>query len=178
MSKFSTSALAIVGALILPFAILGIAGSAAPYYLHLVILIAIYAILVLGLDIVFGYTGEVSLGHSALFGIGAYAAGCLVHHQLLLGGGTSNFADILIAMVCGTVIAAVFGALLALPALQVTGPYLAMVTLAFGEIIRILINEGDALTNGPKGITLVKPMLFDLRGLGDTLPLLKMKLGV
>jgi ABC-type branched-subunit amino acid transport system ATPase component/ABC-type branched-subunit amino acid transport system permease subunit len=175
MSKYSTLALAIVGAIVLPFAILAIAGSAAPYYLHLVILIAIYAILVLGLDIVFGYTGEVSLGHSALFGIGAYTAGCLVHHQLLLGGGTSSFADILIAMVCGTVVAAVFGALLALPALQVTGPYLAMVTLAFGEIIRILINEGDALTNGPKGITLIKPMLFDLRGLGDTIPLLKMK---
>ena len=175
MAKYSTLALIIAGAMMLPFAILGIAGSAAPYYLHLVILIAIYAILVLGLDIVFGYTGEVSLGHSALFGIGAYTAGVFVHHQLLLGGATSSFADMLIAMACATVVASIFGALLALPALQVTGPYLAMVTLAFGEIIRILINEGDALTNGPKGITLVKPMLFDLRGLGDAIPLLKMK---
>ena len=175
MFKYSTLALGLLGALVLPFAILAIAGGSAPYYLHLVILITIYAILVLGLDIVFGYTGEVSLGHSALFGIGAYTAGCLVHHHLLLGGATSNFVDMLIAMICGTVVAAFFGALLALPALQVTGPYLAMVTLAFGTIIGIMINETDALTNGPKGITLVKPMLFDLRGFGDAIPLLKIK---
>ena len=61
----------------------------------------IYAILLFGLDIVFGYTGEVSLGHSGLFGIGAYAAGCLVHHQLLLGGASPNPADIIIALVLG-----------------------------------------------------------------------------
>ena len=175
MYKFSALALGIAGALILPFLILSVAGSSAPYYLHLVILIAIYAILALGLDIVFGYTGEVSLGHAALFGIGAYSAGFFVYHNLLLGGTSSSIADIFIAMFFGTVVAAAFGALLALPALQVTGPYLAMVTLAFGTIIGILINETDALTNGPKGITLIKPMLFDLRWLGDSIPLLKIK---
>ena len=58
-----------------------------------------------------------------------------------------------------------FGALLALPALQVTGPYLAMVTLAFGTIIQILINEMTFLTNGPMGITLQKPLLDRLRRL-------------
>ena len=51
---------------------------ASPYYLHLITTIAIFSILVLGLDIVFGYTGEVSIGHSALFGIGAYTAGVLL----------------------------------------------------------------------------------------------------
>ena len=175
MLKYLSLALGIVGALLLPFAILAIAGSSAPYYLHLLILIAIYAILALGLDIVFGYTGEVSLGHAALFGIGAYTAGIFVHHHLLIGGAASSTADIFVAMFFGTIVAAIFGALLALPALQVTGPYLAMVTLAFGTIIGILINETDALTNGPKGITLIKPMLFDLRWLGDTIPLLKIK---
>lgn len=96
-------ALAIAAALVLlaiaPFQL----GS---YYLDLLTTIAIYSILVLGLDIVFGYTGEVSLGHSALFGIGAYAAGCLVHHQLLLGGASPNPADIIIALVLGTTVAA------------------------------------------------------------------------
>ena len=167
--------LGIVAALLLPFAILAFFGGSAPYYLHLVILIAIYAILALGLDIVFGYTGEVSLGHAALFGIGAYTAGVLVHHGLLVGGATSAVPDIFIAMIAGTLVAAAFGALLALPALQVTGPYLAMVTLAFGTIVGILINEMDFLTNGPKGVTIIKPLLFDLRWLGDTIPLLKMK---
>ena len=175
MFKYLALALGVAGALILPFLILSVAGGSAPYYLHLVILIAIYAILALGLDIVFGYTGEVSLGHAALFGIGAYTAGFFVYHNLLLGGASSSMADIFVAMFFGTVVAAAFGALLALPALQVTGPYLAMVTLAFGTIIGILINETDALTNGPKGITLIKPMLFDLRFLGDTIPLLKIK---
>ena len=175
MYKYSAWALGLAGAAILPFLILTIFGASSPYYLHLVIVIMIFSILTLGLDIVFGYTGEVSLGHSALFGIGAYTAGVFVHHHLLLGGATSSIADILVAMACGTVVAAAFGALLALPALQVTGPYLAMVTLAFSTIIGILINETDALTNGPKGITLVKPMLFDLRGLGDTIPILKIK---
>jgi len=175
MLKYPAVALGLLGALLLPFVILGAAGGSAPYYLHLVILIAIYAILALGLDIVFGYTGEVSLGHAALFGIGAYTAGMFVHHHLLIGGATSTGFDILVAMICGTIVAAAFGALLALPALQVTGPYLAMVTLAFGTIIGILINETDALTNGPKGITIIKPMLFDLRGWGDQIPLLKIK---
>ena len=165
----------IFAALAMPFVILAVAGGSAPYYLHLLILIAIYAILALGLDIVFGYTGEVSLGHAALFGIGAYTAGVFVHHQMLLGGASSTVPDVLIAMVCGTVVAAAFGALLALPALQVTGPYLAMVTLAFGTIVGILINEMDFLTNGPKGITIIKPLLFDVRALKSSIPLLDIK---
>ena len=123
-----------------------------PYYLHLAVTIAIYSILVLGLDIVFGYTGEVSLGHAALLGIGAYTAAVLFF-QFEIGLWLSIPAAVLVT--CA------FGAILALPALQVTGPYLAMVTLAFGTIIQILINEMTFLTNGPMGITLQKPLLID-----------------
>jgi len=124
-----------------------------PYYIHLAQTIAIYAILLFGLDIVVGYTGQVSLGHAGLFGIGAYAAGVLFTH----------FATpLLVTLVGGVVVTAAFGALLALPALRVTGPYLAMVTLAFGTIIQILINEMDFVTNGPMGITLPKPVLLGM----------------
>ena len=146
------------------------------YYLDLMTTIAIYAILLLGLDIVFGYTGEVSLGHSALFGVGAYATGCLVHHHLLIGGAAPAGIDVIIGLVLGTTIAAAFGWLLALPALRVTGPYLAMVTLAFGTIVAILINEVTDLTNGPLGITLNRPLFIDLKPLADALPFLKMNL--
>ncbi len=139
----------------------------SPYYVHLVVVIAIFSILALGLDVVFGYTGEVSLGHSALFGVGAYTAGVLAF-QLGIGFFWS--------IPCGIVVAAGFGALLALPALRVTGPYLAMVTLAFGTIIEILINEMTFLTNGPLGISLTKKVVYDWRPLGDTLPFLKMAL--
>jgi len=140
---------------------LAIAGAAAlllfpvaidnAYYIHLLETIAIYAILIFGLDIVVGYTGQVSLGHAGLFGIGAYTAGVLVFK---LG------APVLLSLVAAIGVTAVFGAILALPALRVTGPYLAMVTLAFGTIVQILINEMSFLTEGPMGIKLDKPVLL------------------
>jgi ABC-type branched-subunit amino acid transport system ATPase component/ABC-type branched-subunit amino acid transport system permease subunit len=141
--------LCLVAALVLfPFLV------TSPYYLHLMVVVAIFSIVALGLDIVFGYTGEVSLGHAALFGVGAYTAGVLAF-QFDIGFWA--------ALPLGVIVAAGFGALLALPALRVTGPYLAMVTLAFGTIIAILINEMTFLTNGPLGISLTKPFFADLR---------------
>jgi branched-chain amino acid transport system permease protein len=119
-----------------------------PYYLHLVETIMIYAILLFGLDIVVGYTGQVSLGHAGLFGIGSYVAGVLYFHLHM---------PIVVVLPAAILIAAAFGAVLALPALRVTGPYLAMVTLAFGTIIQILINEMTFLTEGPLGIRIPKP---------------------
>jgi branched-chain amino acid transport system permease protein len=124
-----------------------------PYYIHMLQTIAIYAILLFGLDIVVGYTGQVSLGHAGLFGIGAYTAGVLY---------TTLAAPLLLALLGGVVVTAAFGALLALPALRVTGPYLAMVTLAFGTIIQILINEMTDLTNGPMGITMQRPKMLGM----------------
>ncbi len=164
---FLIAAIALV--IVLPFAVTN------PYYLHLLQTIAIYSIVVLGLDIVFGYTGEVSIGHAALFGIGAYTAAVLVHqfpdfaraHPLVL-----FWAGIALA----PIVAAAFGAVLALPALRVTGPYLAMVTLAFGTIIAILINEVTELTNGPLGIKLVTPAFFDWRDWSNAVPLFDMSL--
>jgi ABC-type branched-subunit amino acid transport system ATPase component/ABC-type branched-subunit amino acid transport system permease subunit len=125
-----------------------------PYYLHLLETIAIYAILLFGLDIVVGYTGQVSLGHAGLFGIGAYTAGVLV---------TKLATPLLVTLIASVGVTAVFGAVLALPALRVSGPYLAMVTLAFGTIIQILINEMTFLTEGPMGIKLNKPALFGIQ---------------
>ena len=134
----------------------------SPYYLHLLVVVAIFAIVTLGLDIVFGYTGEVSVGHAALFGVGAYTAGVL---SFQFGWGFWPSLPI------GIVVAGTFGALLALPALRVTGPYLAMVTLAFGTIVAILVNEMTFLTNGPLGISLSKPVFVDVR---EALPFLEL----
>jgi branched-chain amino acid transport system permease protein len=119
-----------------------------PYYIHLAETILIYAILLFGLDIVVGYTGQVSLGHAGLFGVGSYVTGVLV---MKLG------APWFLAIPASIGIAALFGAILALPALRVTGPYLAMVTLAFGTIVQIMINEMTFLTEGPLGIMVPKP---------------------
>ena len=138
-------------------AVLGLALlAAAPlltsnaYYIHMIGTIMIYAILLYGLDIVVGYTGQVSLGHSGLFGVGSYTAGVLFFK---LG------APLWLIIPSSIVVTAGFGALLALPALRVTGPYLAMVTLAFGTIIQILINEMTFLTEGPLGIKIPKPSI-------------------
>jgi ABC-type branched-subunit amino acid transport system ATPase component/ABC-type branched-subunit amino acid transport system permease subunit len=122
-----------------------------PYYVHLVETILIYAILLFGLDIVVGYTGQVSLGHAGLFGVGSYTAGALFFK---LG------VPFLLAVPAAIAVTALFGAILALPALRVTGPYLAMVTLAFGTIIQILINEMTFLTEGPIGMKVPKPSFF------------------
>ena len=145
LKKLALGALAIAACAVFPLA------SGNPYYIHLVETIMIYAIVLFGLDIVVGYTGQVSLGHAGLFGIGAYTAGTLV---LKLS------APLWVTLPAAIGVSAVFGALLALPALRVTGPYLAMVTLAFGTIIQILINEMTFLTEGPMGITLTKPSMF------------------
>ena len=138
-------------------AVLGLALLAAvplmtsnSYYIHMVGTIMIYAILLYGLDIVVGYTGQVSLGHAGLFGVGSYTAGVLF---MKLG------APLWVIIPASIAVTAGFGALLALPALRVTGPYLAMVTLAFGTIIQILINEMTFLTEGPLGITIPKPSI-------------------
>jgi ABC-type branched-subunit amino acid transport system ATPase component/ABC-type branched-subunit amino acid transport system permease subunit len=125
-----------------------------PYYIHMIGTIMIYAILLFGLDIVVGYTGQVSLGHSGLFGVGSYTAGVLF---LKLG------APLWVIIPASIAVTAGFGALLALPALRVTGPYLAMVTLAFGTIIQILINEMDFLTEGPLGLKIPKPSVFGMQ---------------
>ena len=125
--------------------------SGNSYYVHMVGTIMIYAILLFGLDIVVGYTGQVSLGHAGLFGVGSYTAGVLF---MKLG------APLWVIIPASIAVTAAFGALLALPALRVTGPYLAMVTLAFGTIIQILINEMTFLTEGPLGITIPKPSVM------------------
>src|SRR6195952_4262020 len=124
-----------------------------PYNIHLLETIMIYAILLFGLDIVVGYTGQVSLGHAGLFGVGAYTAGVLFFKLAM---------PIWITLPAAVAVTAGMGALLALPALRVSGPYLAMVTLAFGTIIQILINEMTDVTNGPMGITLPRPKLLGL----------------
>jgi ABC-type branched-subunit amino acid transport system ATPase component/ABC-type branched-subunit amino acid transport system permease subunit len=116
-----------------------------PYYLHLLTTIGIYSILLFGLDVLVGYAGELSLGHAAFFGIGAYAAGI---------GAAMHGLPIYATVPLAIATTAIAGAALAFASLRVSGPYLAMVTLAFGTVVQILINEMDFLTGGPIGISL------------------------
>ena len=146
--SFIFALIALIGAALVPLI------TPNPYYIHLVETIMIYSILLFGLDIVVGYTGQVSLGHSGLFGIGAYTVGVMF---------MKFAAPLWLILPASIFITAFFGAILALPALKVSGPYLAMVTLAFGTIIQILITEMTFLTEGPLGVKIPKPQIAGIK---------------
>jgi len=114
-----------------------------PYYMHLANLILIFALTATGLNVVTGYAGQLSLGHAAFSAIGAYSSALL---SMKLGW------PFPLALVGSAVIATGFGAILGIPSLRLRGPYLALATAGFSEIIRIIINNWESLTQGSRGI--------------------------
>ncbi|GAA5658023.1 MULTISPECIES: branched-chain amino acid ABC transporter permease [Brucella] len=116
------------------------------YYIRVVNGLLIYILLGIGLNIVIGYAGLLDLGFVAFYAVGAYTYGLLASPQFDLH--FSFFTILLIAVFLG----AMTGILLGIPVLKLRGDYLAIVTLGFGEIIRIVINNVDWLTGGPQGI--------------------------
>jgi branched-chain amino acid transport system permease protein len=145
--------LAIAAALVaLPFVVDAGLGRAWVRILDVALL---FAMLALGLNIVVGYAGLLDLGYIAFFAVGAYSYALLASPQF--GVHWSFFAVLPI----GAVVAAFFGVLLGAPTLRLRGDYLAIVTLGFGEIIRIFLNNLNRpynITNGPLGITLIDPL--------------------
>jgi branched-chain amino acid transport system ATP-binding protein/branched-chain amino acid transport system permease protein len=122
-----------------------------PYALGLLTLLAIYGILLIGLDVSVGYLGQVNLAQAAFLGIGAYTAGIVVTK---LGGG------IVLSLVAAPTVCLLFGALLALPALRLEGPQFALATLSFTALASTALNELEGLTGGAQGLSLVRPPLF------------------
>ena len=115
----------------------------------------LFIMLALGLNIVVGYAGLLDLGYVAFFAVGAYTYALLASPQLGL------HLPFWIILPIGALIAALFGALLGTPTLKLRGDYLAIVTLGFGEIIRIFLNNLNApvnITNGAQGISQIDPM--------------------
>ncbi|MDI6738844.1 MAG: branched-chain amino acid ABC transporter permease [Candidatus Edwardsbacteria bacterium] len=113
------------------------------YFMDVVITAGIYIVLALGLNIIVGLAGLLVLGYIAFYAVGAYSYAILSTHFHL------NFFW---ALPIGAMLALVFGLLLGLPTLRLRGDYLAIVTLGFGEITRIVLNNWDGLTGGPNGI--------------------------
>jgi branched-chain amino acid transport system permease protein len=144
--------LAIAALVLAPFLVDALLGRAWVRVLDLVLL---YAMLALGLNIVVGYAGLLDLGYIAFFAVGAYlyALAASPHFGLHL--------PFWLLLPAAALVAGLFGMLLGAPTLKLRGDYLAIVTLGFGEIIRIFLNNLNApfnLTNGPQGITLIKPI--------------------
>jgi branched-chain amino acid transport system permease protein len=134
--------------LILPYII------RSEYYLRVVNQIFLYAILVLSLNLIIGYTGQISFGHAAFYGIGAYTAAILM---------TRYGFSFWVAMLSGGITACISGIILGIPCLRVRGNYLALVTLGFGEIVKFIMQNWTDFTGGPMGIVGIPyPKLFFL----------------
>jgi len=134
----------------LPFALAGI-GTAWVRITNLAIL---FVFLALGLNIVVGFAGLLDLGYIAFYAVGAYV------YALLASPHFNLHLPFWVILPIGAAVACLFGALLGAPTLKLRGDYLAIVTLGFGEIIRIFLNNLSQpvnITNGPQGITLIDP---------------------
>jgi branched-chain amino acid transport system permease protein len=114
------------------------------YYFTLLNFIGIHTLLVVGLNLLLGYAGQISLGHAAFFGLGAYTSGIL----------TATYGvNPWLALLAGLVISGLAAFLIGIPALKLRGYYLAMATLGFGIIVYIVLNEAQPLTGGPSGLS-------------------------
>ncbi len=127
---------------------------AEDYIIDVVINSGIYIILALGLNIVVGFAGLLNLGFVAFYAIGAYSY-ALINTKLGLGFWSAMPVSVLLTMLSGF--------LLAVPALRLRGDYLALVTLGFGEIVRLVLNNWDSFTKGPNGISgIMPPYIFNI----------------
>jgi branched-chain amino acid transport system permease protein len=153
---------ALVAVVIVP-----ILGARNIFYLEVIFQIAVFSALALGLNIVVGFSGLLNFGYMAFYAVGAYLWGFFGSQQPFLlhaipgtaPPGTHFFLApdwFYLFIFLGIIVAAIVGLILGLPVLRVRGDYLAVITLAFGEIVRQLLNNLDKplnLTNGPQGIT-------------------------
>ncbi|HHY95132.1 MAG TPA: branched-chain amino acid ABC transporter permease [Firmicutes bacterium] len=114
------------------------------YYLHIINLAGIYTLIALGLNILSGYTGQVSMGQAGFFAVGAYTAGLLAL-RLHFPFWPAVAGALLLATLCGIVIG--------VPAVKLKGPYLVMATVGFGEIIRLVLVNWVPVTRGAAGLT-------------------------
>jgi branched-chain amino acid transport system permease protein len=174
--------LAAIALIILP----SLAGLGGNSWIRILDFALLYIMLALGLNIVVGFAGLLDLGYIAFYAVGAYMAATLASPQMsdVLASFVDNYPDlgnwlvsvfgpnvaahgihlsVWLIVPLGALCAAIFGALLGAPTLRLRGDYLAIVTLGFGEIIRIFINNLNRpvnLTNGPVGINNIDPVVI------------------
>ncbi|MGE5621682.1 MAG: ABC transporter permease subunit, partial [Bacillota bacterium] len=177
---YTSYAILMVALIAFPF----IAANFGNSWVRIMDLALLYIMLALGLNIVVGFAGLLDLGYIAFYAVGAYMTGLLASPQFAtvlesfvntypaIGEALVSFygpevvkngihLSVWVIVPLGAALAALFGALLGAPTLKLRGDYLAIVTLGFGEIIRIFMNNLNApvnITNGPQGINLIDPI--------------------
>jgi len=129
------------------------------YFISILVFLGINSIVTMGLCLLMGYAGQISLGHAAFFGMGAYFSGIL----------TSQYSyHPVVAFFVGIFFSALVAFLVGKPTLRLKGHYMAVATLCFGEIFFIVFNELDFLTGGPSGLSGIPTLTFFGRVLEGT----------
>lgn len=141
---------AVIAVFTVVFALLSFSGALKSSDVYLIEKIAIAIMLAVSLSMVVGFLGELSLGHAGFMCVGAYLGGkTAVVLQPVLG----EYPTLLVSLIVGGIVAALFGVIIGLPALRLRGDYLAIVTLAFGEIVRsVFMNSSDESFGGSLGL--------------------------
>lgn len=148
-SKLKKTSLIAVGVLVIIWPL--ILGK-QPYALRTSIVILLYVVLALSLNFVLGFAGQLSMGHSAFYAVGAYTTALLMVNFKL---------SFWIALPVSALVAAIFGLVLGMPTLRLKGDYLAITTIGFGEIVRLVLINWTGLTRGPAGIPgIPSPKIF------------------
>lgn len=138
---------------LLPLALQAI-GQRQVYWLFVVSEFFIFAVVAISLDLLMGRSGQISLGHSGFFAVGAYTAAILNEHFR---------ADIVLSMLAGGLLSAFASLIVGFPATRLRGHYLGIVTLGYGIAVDQIALKWDALTGGDQGIHLHRAMLFGIR---------------
>jgi branched-chain amino acid transport system permease protein len=144
----------LLAALMVAGAVSFFSASYNPYFLDIAVSCGINITLAVSLNLINGYTGQFSLGHAGFMAVGAYVAAMLTTSfgaVLLPALAGQQWLLFLLALLAGGLAAAVAGFIVGMPSLRLKGDYLAIVTLGFGEIIRVVLNNIDAV-GGPRGM--------------------------
>ncbi|MFW6024561.1 MAG: branched-chain amino acid ABC transporter permease [Dichotomicrobium sp.] len=141
------------------------------YYLHILISAGIFIIAAMSLNLLLGYTGQLSLGHVAFFGIGAYTSALIsLGFDLKLSDSYTFVMDpkpVWFAMLCGIVVAAIFGYLIGKISFKVRGAYFVIVTISFAEVTRLVALNWLDLTQGPMALNNIPPLTLSVPGVWE-----------
>ena len=135
MRRTGLSLLLLVALITLPLA-------CDPYVVFVLSIVGIYIIVNSGLDILYGYSGQISLGQAGFYAIGAYTSGILSREMGI---------PVAVSICVGALMASAVGVIVAIPSVRLVHHFLAMVTIGFGEIVRLVLHNGGKLTGGPDG---------------------------
>jgi branched-chain amino acid transport system permease protein len=147
-----------IGAVLVLLVLLSAPLALGNYGYYILAIMMIYAMVALSLNVLIGMGGQISIGHAGFWALGAYASALWV---IELG------MPFLSGVVVGGIVAALFGALVALPALRVQGHYLAIATLGFALFVQQVLFEWEALTGGRQGLFVPRPSLFGIELTSD-----------